>query len=216
MKEIMIIDGGPRKTFNTAKMIEAFAEGVREADSTVEVRHIRLYDIDYKGCVSCLACKVKSSKAKESCAYRDGLTAILDEAAHADGLVFASPIYFGDITAQLRAFLERLLFPWLSYNDYSTHAPKRVPTAFIYTMNATEAVQPEMEAMYRKHEGMLEMFLTRPERILALNTTQVKDYARYDMDAFSPEGKRQWREQHWESDLDQARDAGARMVKDMQ
>ena len=36
------------------------------------------------------------------------------ECATADGLVLASPIYFGEVTAQLRAFWERLVFPWLS------------------------------------------------------------------------------------------------------
>ena len=41
----------------------------------------------------------------------------------ADGLVLGSPIYFGEVTGQMRAFLERLSFPWLSYNDYSMTAP---------------------------------------------------------------------------------------------
>ena len=39
----------------------------------------------------------------------------------ADGLVLGSPIYFGEVTGQMRAFLERLSFPWLSYNDYSRY-----------------------------------------------------------------------------------------------
>ena len=57
--KIMIIDGGPRKTMNTAAMIEKFSEGVKSVDKAIEVKHVRLYDIDYKGCYSCLACKVR-------------------------------------------------------------------------------------------------------------------------------------------------------------
>jgi len=34
-------------------------------------------------------------------------------------------------TARMRAFLERLAFPWLSYNDYSLTAPKRMPVVLI-------------------------------------------------------------------------------------
>lgn len=55
MKKIMIIDGGPRKNMNTAAMVEAFAEGAREAGAEVKV--VRLYELEYTGCVSCLACK---------------------------------------------------------------------------------------------------------------------------------------------------------------
>ena len=58
MKKIIIIDGGPRKTFNTASMLQKFAEGARSAGDYIEVKTVRLYDFDYKGCVSCMACKL--------------------------------------------------------------------------------------------------------------------------------------------------------------
>lgn len=50
MKKIMIIDGGPRKNMNTAAMIEAFANGAKSMSDEIEVKTVRLYDIDYKGC----------------------------------------------------------------------------------------------------------------------------------------------------------------------
>lgn len=56
MKKIMIIDGGPRKTMNTAQMLDALIEGAKSANEEVEIKHVRLYDIDYKGCRSWLAC----------------------------------------------------------------------------------------------------------------------------------------------------------------
>lgn len=45
----------------------------------------------------------------------DALTPILREISRADGLVLGSPIYFGEVTGQMRAFLERLTFPGLVY-----------------------------------------------------------------------------------------------------
>ena len=54
MKKIMIIDGGPRKNFNTASMLQKFAEGAQSISSDVDVKTIRLYDMDYKGCMSCM------------------------------------------------------------------------------------------------------------------------------------------------------------------
>ena len=124
MKKIMIIDGSPRKNMNTAAMIEAFANGAKSVNEEIEVKTVRVYDMNCKGCVSCLACKLKNSKYLDVCARKDDFTEPLRETAYADGIVFASPMYFFQITAQLRAFIERLFFPWLSYKDYSCHPPK--------------------------------------------------------------------------------------------
>ena len=50
MKKIMIIDGGPRKTMNTAQMVAAFVEGAKSVNETIEVKHVRLYDLEpYRG-----------------------------------------------------------------------------------------------------------------------------------------------------------------------
>ncbi len=136
MKKIIIIDGGPRKNFNTAQMLQKFAEGASAISDQIEVKTVRLYGMDYKGCMSCMACKIKD-KASNICKYKDALTPILEEIAQADGLVMGSPIYFGDVTGQMRTFLERLAFPWLSYNDYSMTAPKRMPVVLMETMNGT-------------------------------------------------------------------------------
>lgn len=132
MKKIIIIDGGPRKNFNTASMLQSFAEGAASVSDQIEVKTVRLYGLDYKGCISCLACKLKG-RASNVCKYKDALTPVLEDIATADGLVLGSPNYFGEVTGQMRAFLERLAFPWLSYNDYSITAPKRMPVVLVET-----------------------------------------------------------------------------------
>ena len=106
MKKIVIVDGGPRKNMNTAQLLQRFAEGAKSAGEDVEVKSVRLYDIDYKGCMSCMACKLKG-KASNICRFRDALSPLLDEIAEADGLVLGSPIYFGEVTGKMRAFLEQ-------------------------------------------------------------------------------------------------------------
>lgn len=113
MKKIVIIDGGPRKNMNTALMLRRFEEGVKSVGDDVDVKVVRLYDLDFKGCISCMACKLKGF-ASNVCRFNDALTPILKEIAQADGLVLGSPIYFGEVTGLMRAFLERLVFPWLS------------------------------------------------------------------------------------------------------
>lgn len=208
MKKIIIIDGGPRKNFNTAAMCEKVAEGVRSVEG--ESKIIRLYDLDYKGCMSCMACKVKG-RASNVCKFKDALTPLLEEIAHADGLVLASPIYFGDVTGQMRTFLERLAFPWLSYNNYSMTAPKKMPVLLIETMNGT----PERNNSqgYGSMEYCITAALGEPEHLIAYNTCQVKNYDRFELAGISEEAKRQWRDEHWEEDLHKAYEAGRKMAE---
>ena len=215
MKKIIVIDGGPRRNMNTAALCDAFAEGARAASPEIEVERVRLYDLPpFKGCISCLACKLKGRETG-FCAARDSLTDTLRAVNEADGLVIASPIYFSEWTAVTRAFLERLVFPWLSYENFSCAAPKTMPVAFLYTMNAPESFLPDI----RKHLAILENSVARgagdnaPERVEACCTVQVKDYSRYAMAGLDPAAHLAWHDAHWEADLAAARAAGRRMAE---
>ena len=139
----------------------------------------------------------------------------LTAAAEADGLAIASPIYFGEWTAMARAFLERLVFPWLSYVTFTVSAPKKMPLAWLYTMNAPESMMPDI----RRNLALLENAVARgvgddsPARVEAFSTVQVKDYARYAMDGLAPAAHLAWRDAHWEADLAKARAAGRAMAE---
>ncbi len=211
MKKIMIIDGGPRKNMNTAAMVEKFAEGAREAGA--EVKIVRLYDIDYKGCRSCMACQLKGKRV-DSCRFKDGLTDILAECAAADGLVLASPIYYGEVTAQLRAFYERLSFPWLNYKTGSFKASKQMPVTMIYTMNAS----PEQYDMMKATLSPMPMYLSMAlgcevETIMANCTKQVKDYSRYEFSDATAQAHDKWHEEHFAEEQQRAFGAGKRMAE---
>jgi len=212
MKKIIIVDGGPRRNMNTASMLDAFAEGVESVGKGIEVRRHRLYDLSYRGCVSCLACKLKG-RASNVCQARDGLKAVLDDISDADGLAIGSPIYMGQNTGQTQCFLERLVFPWLSYNDYSLTVPKRMPVVFIYTMNAPEELLPMLQPRLEFTEGLVGKGLGNTERVIAFNTSILKDFSRHEMAAFDDGGKAQYRAGHWEDDLLKAREAGCRMAE---
>lgn len=54
-------------------------------------------------------------------------------------IILGSPIYFGTVSGEMRSFMERLMFPNLTYtNPTRTLFPKKIKTGFIYTMNITE------------------------------------------------------------------------------
>ena len=210
MKKIIIIDGGPRKNMNTAQLLQRFAEGVKSVGNDVEVKTVRLYELDYKGCVSCMSCKLKGN-VSNICRFKDALTPVLEEIAQADGLVLGSPIYFGEVTGQMRTFLERLAFPWLSYNDYSMTAPKRMPVVFIETLNGLP--DRNNSRGLGTMEWCIASALGEPERIIGYNTCQVAKYDNYELGSFSEEAKHAWRDAYWAEDLQKAFDAGKQMAE---
>lgn len=117
MKTIIAVNGSPRKNWNTHMLLSKALEGAKAAGAKTEL--VNLYDLDYKGCISCFACKVKNGKSLGRCALNDDLKPLLDKIHSSDGIILGSPIYFSDITAMMRAFFERLLFQHLNYDDYS-------------------------------------------------------------------------------------------------
>ena len=215
MKKVIILNGSPRKNWNTYKMCESFAKGVNESNAEAEI--INLYDIDFKGCRSCFACKLKGGKSFGRCGYPDGLTPILDKIPQADGLVIASPIYFGDVTGVTRCLIERLFFPFFEYKDgFPSLATKKLKTAVIYTMNVNEKLGLQLySTLFSRIENFMEIAFSRPERICAFDTYQFSDYDKYVCEIFDKNHKLKQREEQFPKDLEKAYQAGIRMGKEL-
>ena len=105
------INGSPRKNWNTAMLLENALKGAAEAGSKTELIH--LYDINFKGCISCFECKKHGGRSFGKCAMKDGLTPVLEKIGNAGALIIGSPIYIGSITGETRSFLERLIFQYM-------------------------------------------------------------------------------------------------------
>lgn len=54
--------------------------------------------------------------------------------------------------------------------------------------------------------------LGEPQRLTAYNTCQVANYGNYELAGFSEEAKQQWRDEHWEEDLQKAFEAGKKIL----
>jgi multimeric flavodoxin WrbA len=99
--KIIAVLGSPRPKGNSALMAEAFLEVARELGA--ETGEYLLNQMNIKGCQGCGQCKTKS----EVCVVEDDLTPVYDAIRGADLLVMASPVYFGDLSAQLKCFWDR-------------------------------------------------------------------------------------------------------------
>ena len=216
MVKALFINGSPRKNFNTAQLLQKAMEGAREAGAEVEM--VNLYDrnLNYKGCMSCFACKVKGGK-KGVCSFPDDLKPIMECAMEADVLVCGSPVYCGYPTAGLRAFMERLIFPAVNYADFRhpvINKPKR--SATIFTMNCPD------EEMYRANNyhilmdtNAYQLGMFGPTEVLySFDTYQFNDYSRYDAEGLPAEWKAEKHRTQFPLDLDAAYNLGRRLVEE--
>ena len=69
---VLAINGSPRKNWNTATLLNKALEGAAAQGAQTELIH--LYDLNFKGCISCFACKRKDGKSYGKCAYHDDLS----------------------------------------------------------------------------------------------------------------------------------------------
>ena len=210
---VLAINGSPRKKWNTATLLEKALEGAASRGAETELIH--LYDLDFKGCTSCFSCKLKGGKSYGKCAMKDGLTPVLEKLADTDAFLLGSPIYFGTVTGEMRSFMERLLFQYLTY----TRPPgslfvRKIPTAFIYTMNVSEEMMKEHH--YPLHIGSHENYLTRifgqAESLCCYETLQFEDYDKVVFDYFDPEERRERRRTVFPEDCRKAFELGTRLI----
>ena len=216
MTKALFINGSPRKNGNTAQLLKRAMEGAREAGAEVEM--VNLYDrsLNYKGCMSCFACKIKGGK-KGFCSFKDDLQPILQKAVESDVLVCGSPNYCGYPSAALRAFMERMEFPTVNYSDYSKPVVlKRICSATIYTMNCpNEEVYHKMNYHVLMDTAAKQLGVFGPTEILcSYDTYQFLNYDRYDAATFNEAHKAEVRDTQFLIDLEKAYELGKRLVKD--
>lgn len=98
--KIVVLNGSPRKGGNTEIMARAFAE----AASKNEVIILNVASMNIRGCLGCKYCYGHQGE----CVQKDDMVEVFDTLKDADMVVFASPIYWFDISAQLKIVIDRL------------------------------------------------------------------------------------------------------------
>jgi multimeric flavodoxin WrbA len=206
-------NGSPRKKWNTATLLEKALEGA--SSQGAETVLIHLYDLNYKGCISCFACKTKGGKSYGRCAVKDDLTPLLKTVLDVRSLILGSPIYYGIVTGQMRSFMERLFFPFSPYIDPpGSLFPRKISTGFIYTLGATEemAKQRGFDHHIRSNEMILERIFGASESLCSYDTYQFEDYSKVLAPRFNPEKKAQRRREVFPLDCAKAFEMGSRLA----
>ncbi len=212
MKAIAI-NGSPRKEWNTAIMLENALAGA--ASVGAETKLIHLYDLDFKGCTSCFACKRKGGTTGGLCAQRDALRDVLAEVLAADVLVMGSPIYFGDVTGEMRSFQERLLFPNITYNEFGKSlTEKPLNCGFVFTMNCPEQfmVNAHYDILFETHSRLMAILKGKSEIVASYETLQFTDYSKYEAAMIDGAARAKRREEQFPVDCRNAFEMGARLA----
>ena len=212
--KIIAFNGSPRKNWNTAILLNKALEGAESGGAQTELIH--LYDLNYKGCISCFACKMKDGKSYGRCPVNDDLKDVFRKIEEADALIIGSPIYFGRVSGEMAAFLDRLLFQYLVYSQTERSLfPKKIKTGFIYTMNVTEDMfsTMRMDVPVRFNEIALTKVFGSSETLMSFDTYQFDDYSKVVAPMFDPESKAKRRAEVFPEDCRKAFGMGARFTE---
>ena len=101
---VIALHGSPRKHGNSDTLAESFLRGV-QVEKDVTITHFYLNELDIKACQGCLKCKTSIG---HRCVINDDMQGIYAGYTEADIVVWASPMYWGYLTAQMKTVLDRM------------------------------------------------------------------------------------------------------------
>lgn len=178
--KVLAINGSPRKNRNTAIVLKSAIEGAVSQGAETELVH--LYELDFKGCTSCLVCKQKDGKSYGKCAMRDELTPVLEKIPAVDALLLGSPIYFSSMTGEMRSFYERAAYQYLNYDGPGFSLfPKKIKVGIILTLGVDEK-QLQQSGMSQHFEGIEMMsgnLFGSAESLIVAGASVFDDYTKF-------------------------------------
>ena len=171
--KIVALLGSPRLNGNTATLTKAFIETAETLGAKVQ-SHL-LNKLEIKGCQACEACKT----GKDHCVIRDDIFGILEAVQDADVLVAATPIYFADISAQLKIFVDRCYSFFEPYETIPQKSRMKPGKKFVLitAQNREEAMFKEVCDKYLtifKILGFEETYLIRGCELLKADAIETK------------------------------------------
>ena len=124
---ILVLNGSPRPKGNTRQMIDAFREGAESAG-----HHVDVVDVCRKNIRGCLACEYCHTKGNGACVQKDDMQEIYPLLVEAEMLVIASPIFYHNLSGQLKCVIDRI------YAAAYPQKPARLAKAALFLSSGDE------------------------------------------------------------------------------
>ena len=101
MKKVIVISTSLRPGSNSHALAEQFAKGAEAAGHQVELISLRGKEIKF--CIGCLSCQKTGA-----CVIKDDVPAIMDSVLNADVVCWATPIYYYEMSGQMKTLIDRM------------------------------------------------------------------------------------------------------------
>ena len=128
--KILVLTGSPRKNGNSALLAERFMAGASQAGH--EATRFDAAQSNVHPCIACNSCGMDGP-----CVFKDDFEIVRQHIIPADMVVFATPMYYFGMSAQLKAVIDR----FYAING-RIHAPKRASLLMTYADAASRKAQP--------------------------------------------------------------------------
>jgi NAD(P)H-dependent FMN reductase len=149
--KVMAINGSPRRDGASATVAREIASAF--AGSGHEVKEYHLNGLSIHGCQECFSCRIEKT---DLCNLKDGLSEILEQAKIAEVLVVSTPVFYADISAQLKCFIDRTWSYFGRTGVSAEHLPKGRSLVFI--MSYGYADPAVYDGVYEKYSRYFRMF----------------------------------------------------------
>ena len=159
---IVALLASPRRGGNSDTIARRFLETAEELGA--QTRAFILNELDYRGCQACMACK----GGHEKCVLDDDMDDVLEAVRETDVLVLAFPVYFGEVPAQLKGFIDRTysyMLPDFATNPHPSRLAPGKTLVFIQVQaNGDESrfgdIYPRYEYFFNRN-GFADNYLIR-------------------------------------------------------
>lgn len=142
MKKIFIVSSSPRKNGNSDLLAQQFMRGALESGNVVMKKDLR--DMQLKFCTGCMSCQNRLC-----CVIEDCMNALYDDIQSSDVLVFATPIYYYEMSGQLKTFLDRMNPLYYRKNKFKE----------VYLLaSSADSDEKSMDGAVKGIEGWIECF----------------------------------------------------------
>ena len=101
--KVVAFNGSPRKEGNTYQSLQVVMGELQKEG--IETEMVQLGGKNIHGCIACYKCF--KNKDKECSIKDDGVNDYIKKMMEADGIIIGSPVYFSNITSEVKAFIDR-------------------------------------------------------------------------------------------------------------
>jgi multimeric flavodoxin WrbA len=178
--KVCAILGSPREKGVTSTIANVFMSeaGKMGADTATYF----LNSMDFQGCQGCMVCKTK----KEFCILKDDLTPALEDIHSADIVVFATPVYYWDVTGQFKSFFDRtwsFVKPDYKTNPNPVRLAKGKKALFVTSQGD---IEEKHQDVIKKYSGFLSMYGFETQALRAFDMSETKTN---ELDAYLTKAK---------------------------